>query len=238
MIINKIQFNELESTNDYLAELAKQNYPEGTLIVAKTQTKGRGQNSNIWLSEIGGLYFSLLIRPNKYLSLLSIMTGTVVADSLRQISGLEFKVKWPNDIIYGAKKISGILVESKFKNNVPDYFIIGCGININQNKFELMKEYRPTSLKIISGIEYDIDNFLDIFLDKFQSSYSRYLSGNSDFIISNFLDKMYLKNEVVDLSIHDNKILRGKIIGINRDGALLVENNGIIESIYSGRVIL
>lgn len=132
-------YDSIESTNTYIK--TRKDEDEGLVVVAKKQTNGRGQGNNNWISQEGGLYFSILLKPNKLLPALSIMSGWVVLKTLEAFEIDNLKLKWSNDILYIDNKISGILIESKISNNNPEYVILGCGINVNQTSFDNITEY-------------------------------------------------------------------------------------------------
>lgn len=227
-------FDTLDSTNTYLQ--SRKSEDEGLVIVAKSQNKGRGQNNNQWISDTGGLYFSFLLKPKILSPTLSIMTGLVIIKTLEKFSIKNLKLKWPNDILYNEAKISGILIESKVKGAVPDYIIIGCGININQLTFSGVNEYIPTSMKIINNKSYDLNQVLNSFLEIFERYYQNYLSQKTECFIKEIQDLIYKKDQSVKIHLSDF-ILEGKIKALNSDGALIVETKEGEKCIYSGRIL-
>lgn len=140
---NLIQLNQTDSTNIHLTQLAQDNnLPEGTVVNAAFQTHGKGQRNNSWEAEKGmNITFSVLYKPHflplsKHF-LLSKAISLGVFDYLNCICA-EVKVKWPNDIYVGNKKIAGILIENSIKGNNIYQSVIGIGININQSNFSTL----------------------------------------------------------------------------------------------------
>lgn len=150
-----LEFDELESTNSRAAELAR-SLDAPTMIVATKQTAGRGQRGNSWESEPGkNLTFSVLARlkdfPAKRQFAISEATALAIADALGDF-GIDARVKWPNDIYVGDKKICGILIEHSLMGSTLQHSIIGAGINVNQREF-VSSAPNPVSMMQILGSE-------------------------------------------------------------------------------------
>lgn len=233
-------YDSLESTNDYIK--SRKNEDEGLVIVAKSQTNGRGQGNNKWVSEEGGLYFSILLKPEKILPALSIMTGWVVLKTLETFGIKDLKLKWSNDILHFDSKISGVLIESKLLSDKPEYIIIGCGINVNQSVFQNVNEYTPTSMYLINNEKIDLKTVLNKFLDIFKEYYFD-SCNNGDFFQNTleskeFKSKIYKKDEVINIQLYNGDIIQAVLKGIDKTGGLIIsdkENNTKI--LYSGRII-
>jgi BirA family biotin operon repressor/biotin-[acetyl-CoA-carboxylase] ligase len=144
-----IVFSSTTSTNDIAAEYARNKANDGLVIFAEEQTAGRGRGGNKWLTgKADSLLCSVLltcvdISPD----LLSLTCAVAVADALGKLSTKETKVKWPNDIYLGHKKIGGILLESKSRKSHTAY-IVGIGINCHQTKSSLPEELHQTATSI------------------------------------------------------------------------------------------
>ena len=128
-------FESLDSTNTYLKERAKKGAPEGTVVIANAQTGGRGRMGRSFCSPPAlGIYMSLLLRPeakSDCVQSLTAFTAVAVCRAIESLTGLDPEIKWINDIMLNGKKICGILAEAKFsKEAVPDYAVLGIGINL------------------------------------------------------------------------------------------------------------
>jgi len=137
-------FPSLDSTNIVCKELAEKGEPHGTLVLADTQTRGRGRLGRTWFSPSGGLWFSLILRPNEMRvspAHLTFLAGLALAQACSK-NGVNVSLRWPNDLFIGNKKVGGILTESKGNGSNFDYFILGVGLNIN-----LEESVFPTQLK-------------------------------------------------------------------------------------------
>jgi len=236
----KIYFDELDSTNKEAKKIAEQNKKElkELVVISKTQFKGQGNHNRIWKSHEGGLYFSILLRPEAMLPLFSLMAGVAVIETLKELVNLDFKIKWPNDVLFNKNKISGILTECKFIGNTLDYVIVGCGININQKDFDDFKNYKATSLYLLTGKEFDLNSVLDIYLKHFNKLYFNYINSNSEEILDKLNKYSVLKDKKVIVDVGENIFIIGKVIGINSDGGLIIKKeNQKNEIIYSGSIL-
>jgi len=125
-------YSEVASTMDVARDLAEAG--KTGVVVAERQTRGRGRRGRNWLSPEGGLYFTLIVRPeipSPKVPLLSLASGVAVARAIKKEYGLEVTLKWPNDVLYEGRKVAGILLEMAPGKNVPRYVLIGIGVNVN-----------------------------------------------------------------------------------------------------------
>lgn len=151
--------DEAASTNTLMAQQFA-DLPHGAVIAARRQTAGRGQRGNKWESQPdSNLTFSMLLRPKVILAStqfqLSMLVSLGVCDALRSVSGLDIKVKWPNDIYVGDKKLCGILIENSLEGRRIGRSIAGIGINVNQERF-LSDAPNPVSLINLTGRTFDL----------------------------------------------------------------------------------
>ncbi|MBQ8318377.1 MAG: biotin--[Lachnospiraceae bacterium] len=134
IINNVLYYDTIDSTNNKAKELAKRGSVHGSLVVAKSQTAGRGRMGRSFSSaDNQGLYFSLMLRPNvsmNHLSSITLVTALAVSTALDTICNINTTIKWPNDVYINNKKAVGILTEAG-----PDYVVIGIGINVNTKEF-------------------------------------------------------------------------------------------------------
>lgn len=175
---NLIQLNEVESTNSYAIALLKNvNPPEGTLIMAKHQTHGRGQRGSLWEAQMGqNAIFSLVLKPSfldeKHLFYLSKCAALALYDVLTQrlnSSHFDIKIKWPNDILVNGQKIAGVLIENHFSERRVAWSVVGVGININQTVFS--HTLNATSLHLCTLQNHDILLAIQHFCMAFEGYY-------------------------------------------------------------------
>lgn len=220
-----IKLNAIDSTNSYLKELStKQSVENFTVVVAENQTNGRGQRGANWDVENGkNLTFSVLIK-DVLLSFEEVFNlNVVVAVSLFQaFSKLKIPnlaIKWANDILADKKKICGILIENQFKSNSEILSVIGIGINVNQENFKNLPQ--ASSLKNVSGQEWNKDEVLMIFLNQFQNNMNLYKYEGATYFWDVYHQNLFKKN--TPIAFEDN--LSTKFMGIIRQ----VLPNGLIQ---------
>jgi BirA family biotin operon repressor/biotin-[acetyl-CoA-carboxylase] ligase len=158
-------FREIGSTMDAARELAKEGAAEGTIVIAETQTRGRGRLGREWLSPQGGIYLTLILRPRispAYAPRINLMVSIAVASTIRELFGLRAELKWPNDVQIGGKKVCGILAEMSAEMDVVNFVNVGIGTNVNNS----MSRFREvaTSLKDELGREISRKRFLNALL--------------------------------------------------------------------------
>lgn len=220
-------FEELDSTNSYAASfLLSKHPPEGTIIIAKKQSKGRGQSTNKWESENGkNLTFSIILYPS-FINIsrqfeISKAISLGVADFLKDhVDGVS--IKWPNDIYVGKNKIAGILMEYSIKKNLLTSCIIGIGFNINQDEF-LSNAPNPVSLTQLTGKTYDLEQCLSELLKKFNSRYQQLIDNDFIKIDKDYEQRLFQKDILASYSAKGN-IFNGKIIGVDESGLLMIED--------------
>lgn len=164
----------LPSTNDFLKE-NWQRLSHGTVIVAACQTAGRGRYNRYWYSPEGGLWFSILFKPRRQIKP-TFFTKICCVAIVRALSSLKIntKIKWPNDIYHDRKKLAGILSECVFEENTLKAVIVGIGMNVNNDISQELKS-KATSLREISGTDYDLKKVLRIILKHINQLLRRYL---------------------------------------------------------------
>lgn len=233
-------FTSLDSTNDYGKQLAKTENVHGTLIVADTQTAGKGRRGRVWQSPKGTtISMSLCMEPKlkvENVAGLTLVMALAVAAGIKEVTEADPLIKWPNDIVLNGKKICGILTEFCMK---PDGYavVIGAGINVNAEDFpEEIKEI-ASSLKIETGKEISREKLIASVLKYFEMFYEKYKKTED---LSN-LRKQYesmLANKDKEVNVLDPQApYKGIAKGINEAGNLIViSEDGTEHCVYSGEV--
>ncbi len=147
-------FREIGSTMDAARKLAEAGAEQGTIVVAESQSRGRGRLSKEWLSPEGGIYFTIILRPKispAYAPRMSLMASVAVASAIRRLLGLRAELKWPNDVLIGGKKVCGILAEMNAELDAVNFINLGIGINANTSVSQ--QEEKASSLKEQLGKE-------------------------------------------------------------------------------------
>ena len=221
-----LQLQEIDSTNNYAHNWIANNEPiDGTVIIADHQTAGRGQFGNIWKTRAGqNLTFSIIYLPKFLLAkdafYLNMSISLGISNGLKQyFPALDVKIKWPNDIYIGDKKVAGILIENSISGNYLKSSIVGIGLNVLQTEFD-PKLPNPTSLLLENKSQIELQDILNIILVKIEQEYLVLRSGNFSAIFRKGISADYMIP-----SINTNNKFTGKIIGVARDGKLEIEFN-------------
>ncbi|MBE5876423.1 MAG: biotin--[acetyl-CoA-carboxylase] ligase [Lachnospiraceae bacterium] len=241
MNIQRIDYQEIDSTNLEAARLATGGAAEGTLVVAKTQTAGRGRRGRQWDSPEGdAIYMSLILRPQAEaadVSGLTLVMALSVAQALQQLQLGGVQIKWPNDIVLNRKKLCGILTELHMENRCVNDVIIGVGINVNQKCFASEIESIATSILIETGSGMDKDMLIDAVMEAFERNYAIY---QKTYDMTNLMEdyQAFLANCNQEVRVLNPKgEYEGIALGINLRGELLVrKQDGTIETVYAGEV--
>jgi BirA family biotin operon repressor/biotin-[acetyl-CoA-carboxylase] ligase len=180
-------FDDLGSTNRTAKELALQNAREGTVVIAQTQSEGRGRFDRVWQSPKGGVYLSIILRPTtpvEKTSLLPFVAALAVAQAIMSY-GLPARIKWPNDVLVNGKKIAGILLESETSGATLPYVVVGIGVNLNtplsQLGFDIQKQ--STTLRKEHGSSIEYYEFLDTLFQQFDRFYQIFSAGKFEEIV-------------------------------------------------------
>ena len=153
---NLLIFEKVDSTNNMLRTLAEQGAPEGTLVVAANQTAGKGRRGRSWSAPEGtSIAMSILLRPEfppERASMLTLVMAMAIARGIREVTGLDAGIKWPNDIVADGKKLCGILTEMSTEMEYIRYVVIGIGINVSMKEFPEELKQKATSLELCLGL--------------------------------------------------------------------------------------
>jgi BirA family transcriptional regulator, biotin operon repressor / biotin---[acetyl-CoA-carboxylase] ligase len=233
-------FEETDSTNARAIALAREGAGDGTLVLAETQTLGRGRMGRIWHSPTGvNLYFSLILRPSRAareVPWLGLASGDAVARGLAKASGLSASVKWPNDVQLSNRKVAGILLEQAVQGETADAVILGIGVNVNVRDGEFPPELTgsATSLRIQTGRTQDRTAVLHGLLESLEEGYATFLRGDYRVIRENYLKRMGQMGERVRVQSGD-RFVEGVVSDLADDGALVLRlDGGRTVSIHAG----
>ncbi|NVO11343.1 MAG: biotin--[acetyl-CoA-carboxylase] ligase [Bacteroidales bacterium] len=220
-----IWLESVDSTNSYCMKLAQEGEQEGLAVAAFFQEKGRGQRGNTWESERGeNLTFSLLLRPSflrvEEQFMISKAIALSICDWLKN-NNVDARVKWPNDIYVGDKKIAGVLIENSFSSTFLDISIIGIGMNLNQIVFS-SNVPNPISMTLLTGFQYRPEVVLSELVVSIQMRYLQLKCGLKEKISDDYLKSLYRFQNLCNYSSADGNF-KAKIIGIKPTGELILE---------------
>ncbi|HEV2074067.1 MAG TPA: biotin--[acetyl-CoA-carboxylase] ligase [Thermomicrobiales bacterium] len=229
-----IRFDAVASTMDVLADLAALGAPEGTIVIADYQSAGRGRSGREWTAPPRtSLLYSILLRPElpiRQLTPLSLLVADAIVATLGECHGVQAEIKWPNDVLIKGKKVSGVLaqVKSQVDGKVT---ILGVGVNANILTADLPSN--ATSLLVELGEPVDHNALMWRFLNELESRYQDLLSSRIEqrwLAIRNTLamlgDSVTVKERHADI--------HGILQGIDDEGALLLDQGGVIRRVVAG----
>ncbi len=178
-----LAFEEVGSTNDVAKQMALQNAPDGTVVVAHNQTGGRGRRGRVWASFPNqAVYLSVLLRPPAWppgeASWLGILGGLAAANALQDLGVRNLRIKWPNDVLVNRRKIGGILVEPRLGEGALAFAVLGMGINVQQAQEAWPEELRSIATSCaMEGVATGCDDVIRAALLWVDRWYSHLLKG-------------------------------------------------------------
>jgi BirA family biotin operon repressor/biotin-[acetyl-CoA-carboxylase] ligase len=222
-------YDIVDSTNTNAMKLASEGAEEGTVVLAKMQRMGKGRLNREWHSPKGGLWLSLILRPDinsSEATRLTLMAALAVARTIRGVYNLDAKIKWPNDVLIKGKKVCGIFTEARSLENRIDYVILGIGINANFDLKDLPEEIRnlTTTLGGEIGSELDLEKLLLALLMEIDKYYEILKIGNTNIILNEWRklsDTLGRRVKIITLK----ETIEGIALDVDDMGALIVRTD-------------
>jgi BirA family biotin operon repressor/biotin-[acetyl-CoA-carboxylase] ligase len=236
--------HEAGSTNDWAKELALLDAPEGTVTVAETQTAGRGRLSRVWFSPRGGLYFSVILRPELKPAeavRLVFVASLVIADVLRELYGVGVETKWPNDVLVNGRKVCGILSEASIMGEAVNFVVVGVGVNANFDVKEALPEAlweNTTSLQSEVGRKIQLEALFRAILERLESCYDLFLKEGFAPVLEKWKRYAGFLGSKVEV-LNETEHLMGIALNVEADGSLTVKlEDGTVKRVLVGDVSL
>ena len=239
-----VYLQETDSTNTRAKILAEEDAPEGTVVIAEKQTKGRGRKGRSWLSPEGdGIYMSVILRPDMppfEAPRITLLTAVAVAEALLSQVQLPLRIKWPNDILINGKKIAGILTEISSEMDIIDYIVVGLGLNVNtpSDHFSGDLKKQSTSVLIETGETFPRVRLVQAFLHWFEKYYE--ILKKEGF--TSVIERWHELADIIGRKIRVDgigKTYSGEVLNVDDDGVLILkDDNGDTHRIISGDVTL
>ena len=234
--------NIIDSTNNYLLRRLPNSVSQGQVCLSEYQDAGRGRRGRKWISPFGSqIYLSMYWRLEQGLSAamgLSLVTALAVSDAIKECCDIQVELKWPNDVYINGVKLAGILIDLEGQPLEQSHSVIGIGLNVDM----------PTSAaqeidQAWTDLSAHTNNILDrnmISASLIKSLWQRLKQYEAEGV-TNMLEEWHLHDLYLDKKVKlltGEKIIKGTCRGVNQQGALLLEINGIIKTIYGGEVSL
>jgi BirA family biotin operon repressor/biotin-[acetyl-CoA-carboxylase] ligase len=231
---------EVGSTQEVARELAIGGASEEMVVVAEKQSNGRGRLGRSWVSPLGGVYLSFILRPQlKPLEVLRLplLAGVAVTEALVEVSGLQPSLKWPNDVLLAGMKVAGILCELDAEADSINHIILGIGVNVNNDTPRELKGI-ATSLKEEYGVPLSRAEFIGCLLDRMESLYLQSQHEGFRPILAAWKKLSSTLGSEVTVS-SPGKEIEGTAVDIDRNGALLIrKSDGELVRVVAGDVSL
>ena len=232
----------LTSTMDRAGIFARAGAPEGIVVVSDEQTAGRGRGGRHWHSLPGAaLYATLVLRPPvppPALATLPLVAGVAVAEALEALTGAAVQLKWPNDVWLGSdperRKVAGILLTSAISGQQVNHVLCGVGINLTTP----LDQLPPGGMSVLAatGKPVSAREMLELLLPAFRDRYGEYLNGGGGPSLDAWHTRAAMLGEAVTVQ-DTGQIRTGRFAGIDADGALLLEQDGVVQRVVAGDLV-
>ena len=235
---NVAYYPRLPSTMDTARLEARQNAPEGTVIIAGEQTEGRGRQQRAWFSPSGNIAMSILLYPDvASLPYLVMIASLAVTHSIESIAGLRTQIKWPNDILIDAKKVGGILIENEVKGKKVVYALVGIGINVELKSADIAGiPTATTSIRAEMDRRIMRTSIIKSLLTEFERLYLLLPAGKT--VYRAWRDRLWTLGKAVEVT-SGNDVLDGVAETVEEDGALMLRcTDGTLMKCVAGDVSL
>lgn len=226
-------FDEIDSTQNYAISLAESGCQGGAVIVAERQTHGRGRLQRRWESPDGGVWLSVVLRPKlsgTALSLIPVAVAVAFADAVKKTSGIDVRLKWPNDVTIQSKKVAGIITDASLESNRLQYAVAGIGINFDVDVRRLEGRLRrtPNYYGVTSMAKHGSTGKLEMirrFLEELEGRILQLEQGRTDEIVRDWIRRSETIQKKVSATV-DGKKMTGTAEGMDLDGALIIKTPG------------
>lgn len=228
---NIVRLGRVASTQKVARDYALSGQAAGMVIVAETQTEGRGRHGRKWHSPEGGLYLTAVLKPVGRAGLVPLLAGVAVAEAIKAVTGIEAGLKWPNDILIGGRKVGGVIVDSGWFRGEVRFILLGIGVNVNNPLPEALPE--ATSLSLELGKEIDVDRFMHDLIERLDHNLTN-LDTDPDGMLQSWRRLAQTLGKRVEVTDCSGEVVRGLAVDVDQDGALILENREGRRRVVSG----
>jgi len=238
-------FDSIDSTQNQALKIANEPENNGAVIIAATQTGGKGRTGRKWISPKGGIWFSIILHPKFDISittLFPIASSLALSKAIENTFEITPELKWPNDLTIKGKKIAGILVDAAFESNKIESLVLGVGINFNVDIKAIKKTLKdtPNFYGVASLSEQNKKvkpiQLVQNFFVELEKIYELLNKKQTKKIISEWTKRSSTLGKNVEINTTDGKI-KGKATKIDEDGALIISNKNKTEKVIAGDII-
>jgi len=232
-------FSEVDSTQRVAKDLAADGAPEGTVVIAGTQSEGRGRAGRRWVSPLGGLWLSVVLRPKltpAEAQKMTLAVGVAAARAIMHTTGLNVELKWPNDVLIDGRKVCGILTESSIRSGLLEFLVVGVGINANVDLPKLPPDLQASTTSLSRELkrEIPIEELTKAVLEELQKVYASLSSGSFASVLSDWKGLTSTIGSWVEVKTPDRAV-EGLAEDVDLDGSLMLRlRNGSRARIVAG----
>ncbi|MDD5135740.1 MAG: biotin--[acetyl-CoA-carboxylase] ligase [Candidatus Omnitrophica bacterium] len=240
-----ISYKSVDSTNDIAYGLAEKGLKEGSVILAEEQERGKGRHGRSWISPPkSGIYLSAILRPQiapSEISKVTLLAAVAAAKAIRDVTGLQAMIKWPNDILVNHKKVCGILIEMKAEQDTAVFVVIGIGVNVNTPVKQLPKGASSLREELKNGAREECISRIELarkLIERLEEDYFLLKKDGFKPIMDEWKHMTDMLGSRVKVVLQ-NRTFEGLAHNIDPDGALVVRRDaGTLEKILSGDIVM
>jgi BirA family biotin operon repressor/biotin-[acetyl-CoA-carboxylase] ligase len=236
-------FSTIDTTQNFAMEIVTKNNTNGTIIIAKKQTGGRGRMKRKWKSPVGGIWMSIIIHPKfgvSFTTLVPIAISLALCVAIEKTLKIKPELKWPNDVTLKGKKVAGVLVDASIISNEIEHMIIGVGINFKIKPTELMNALRktPNFYGVTTLVKKDVNSLplLHQFLYELENIFQMIDSKHTKKIVNQWTKRSSTIGRNVSI-VTGNGRINGKAVKIDNDGALIISKGKTFKKILAGDIV-
>jgi BirA family transcriptional regulator, biotin operon repressor / biotin---[acetyl-CoA-carboxylase] ligase len=217
-------FDSIDSTQSFASKISKDRKESGTVVIAGTQTLGKGRLGRKWISPKGGIWLSVILHPEfdvSSMTLIPLAASVALANAIQKTLSIKTELKWPNDVTLKGKKVAGMIIDASVESSQIESLVLGVGINYKINPIEV-ENIKPSTL-------------IQAFLEELEESLSL-LNSNSQKIILQWVKNSSTIGKNVSVSTSSGTIT-GKAVKIDKDGSLIIKQNNEHRKISVGDIV-
>ena len=235
-------FDTIDTTQNFAMKIASKNNEDGTVIISKKQTGGRGRMKRKWRSPVGGIWMSIIIHPKfdvTHTTLVPIATSLALCIAIEKTLKVDTKLKWPNDVTLKRKKVAGVLIDASIISNQIENMVLGIGINFKINPDELERSIKKTPNFYGAGTlvkkNEDMSPLIKQFLYELEKTLQSINSGQIKKIRNGWTRRSSTIGRNISIITNEGRV-NGKAIKIDNDGALIISNGKKTKKVLVGDV--
>ncbi len=236
-------FDNIDSTQNFAIKIAPNKNENGTIVISKRQTLGRGRLKRKWKSPVGGIWLSVIVHPQfrtSQITLVPIATSLALHKAIEKVLEIKTALKWPNDLTLKKKKVAGILLDTSIQSNKIEFLVLGIGINfkIKPRNLEKLLKKTPNFYGVGTLVEKNEKPLplVKQFLYELENIFQMINTGSNKKIVREWTKRSSTIGKNVSVVI-DNDRINGKALKMDDDGGLIIKKGKKIQKLFVGDVL-